>query len=177
MTMIKHTHRKIQNGYGKTYSLLVWTKFYERQVFSHAYDTSHYHTISSCMYGGGLVAKSCPTLATPWTVVWHAPLSVGFSRQKYWSGLPFPSPGDLPDPGIEPGSPALAGGCFTIWATREAPLQLARKSSLEWCLSSQPPCHMQPSWLSKRKFGTSRANSSTVSKNPNSPDAGLANLT
>ena len=39
-----------------------------------------------------------------------APLSVGFSRQKYWSGLPFPSPGDLPHPGIEPESPALAGG-------------------------------------------------------------------
>jgi len=46
---------------------------------------------------------------------------VGFSRQKYWSGLPFPSPGDLPNPGIERASPALAGRFFTIWATREAP--------------------------------------------------------
>ena len=45
--------------------------------------------------------------ATPWTVAHQAPLSVGFSRQEYWSGLPFPSPGDLPDPGIEPRSPAL----------------------------------------------------------------------
>ena len=45
--------------------------------------------------------------ATQWTVAYQAPLSVGFSRQEYWSGLPFPSPGDLPDPGIEPGSPAL----------------------------------------------------------------------
>ena len=45
--------------------------------------------------------------ATPWTVACHAPLSMGFSRQKYWSGLPFPSPEDLPNPGIEPGSPAL----------------------------------------------------------------------
>ena len=44
---------------------------------------------------------------TPWTVACQAPLSMGFSRQKYWSGLPFPSPGDLPDPGIKPGSPAL----------------------------------------------------------------------
>ena len=43
----------------------------------------------------------------PWTVVYQASLSMGFSRQEYWSGLPFPSPGDLPDPGIEPGSPAL----------------------------------------------------------------------
>ena len=45
--------------------------------------------------------------ATPWTVTYQAPRSMGFSRQEYWSGLPFPSPGDLPNPGIEPGSPAL----------------------------------------------------------------------
>ena len=45
--------------------------------------------------------------ATPWMVAYQAPLSTGFSRQEYWSGLPFPSPGDLPKPGIEPGSPAL----------------------------------------------------------------------
>ena len=45
--------------------------------------------------------------ATLWTVAHQAPLSMGFSRQEYWSGLPFPSPGDLPNPGIEPGSPAL----------------------------------------------------------------------
>ena len=51
---------------------------------------------------------SCVQLfATLWTVAHQAPLSMGFSRQEYWSGLPFPSPGDLPDPGIEPGSPAL----------------------------------------------------------------------
>ena len=43
----------------------------------------------------------------PWTVVYQASLSMGFSRQEYWSGLPFPSPGDLPDPGIKPRSPAL----------------------------------------------------------------------
>ena len=45
--------------------------------------------------------------ATPWTVAYQAPLSMRFSRQECWSGLPFPSPGDLPNPGIEPGSPAL----------------------------------------------------------------------
>ena len=45
--------------------------------------------------------------ATPWTVSHQAPVFMEFSRQEYWSGLPFPSPGDLPDPGIEPGSPAL----------------------------------------------------------------------
>ena len=53
------------------------------------------------------VAQSCPTLVTPWTVAYQASPSMGFSRQEYWSGLPFPSPGDLPDPGIEPGSPTL----------------------------------------------------------------------
>ena len=57
--------------------------------------------------GGGLVAKSCPTLVAPWTVARQAPLSMGFSRKEYWSGLPLPSPGDLPNPGIEPGSPAV----------------------------------------------------------------------
>ena len=45
--------------------------------------------------------------AAPWTVAYYTPLSMGFSRQEYWSGLPFPSPEDLPDPGIEPRSPAL----------------------------------------------------------------------
>ena len=72
--------------------------------------------------GGGLVAKSCPTLAIPWTVACQAPLSMRFSRQEYWDGLPFPSPGDLPDPIIEPGSPALqADSLLTkLQAMREA---------------------------------------------------------
>ena len=60
--------------------------------------------IISC---GGLVAKLCPILVTLWTVAHQAPLPIGFSRQEFWSGLPFSSPGYLPDPGIEPGSPAL----------------------------------------------------------------------
>ena len=50
----------------------------------------------------GLVLKSCPTLPTPWTVAHQAPLSMGFPKQEYWSRLPFPSSGDLPNPGIEP---------------------------------------------------------------------------
>ena len=68
---------------------------------------------------------SCVCLfATLWTVVCQAPLSMGFSRQEYWSGLPFPPPGDLSNPGIEPTSltsPALAGGFFTFNTTWEAP--------------------------------------------------------
>jgi len=60
--------------------------------------------------------------ATPWTVDDQTPLSMGFSRQEYWSGLPCPPPGDLPDPGIEPASlmsPASAGGFFTTSTTGE----------------------------------------------------------
>ena len=62
--------------------------------------------------------------ATLWTIALQAPLSTVFSRQGYWSGLPRPPPGNLPDPGIEPTSltsPALAGGFFTTSATWEAP--------------------------------------------------------
>ena len=66
--------------------------------------TESYNSLGS---SGGLVSKSCPTLATPWIVALQAPLSMAFSRHEYWSGLPFPSPGDLPTPGIEPRSPAL----------------------------------------------------------------------
>ena len=54
----------------------------------------------------------------------QAPLSLGFSRQEYWSWLPFPTLGELPDPGIEPTSTALAGGFFTIWAARDVHLLL-----------------------------------------------------
>ena len=52
-------------------------------------------------------------LATLWTVALQAPLFMGFSRQEYWSGLPYPSPGDLPDPGIEPRAPALQADALT----------------------------------------------------------------
>ena len=62
-----------------------------------------------CMLSCSVMSDS----ATPWTVAHQASLSVGFPRQEYWSGLPVPSPGDLPDSGIKPGSPALAGGYFT----------------------------------------------------------------
>ena len=57
---------------------------------------------------------SCVRLfATPWTVAYQASLSMGFSRKEYWSGLPFPSPGDLPDPGVKPGSPTLGADALT----------------------------------------------------------------
>ena len=56
---------------------------------------------------------------TPWTTAHQAPLSMGFSRQEYWSGLPFPPPGELSDPGIKPTSPALAGRFFTTEPPRK----------------------------------------------------------
>ena len=72
---------------------------------------------------------------TPWTLARQAPLSMGFSRQEYWSGLPCPLPGDLLNPGIKPTSlmsPVLAGGFFTTRVTWEAPLPASRV--LNWVL-------------------------------------------
>ena len=68
-----------------------------------------YQCQSVCMLSPEVMSNS----ATPWTATCQAPLSMGFPRQEYWSGLPFPSPGDLSNPVIEPTSPALAGGFFT----------------------------------------------------------------
>ena len=63
--------------------------------------------------------QSCLILVTPWTVACQAPLSMRFSRQAYWNGLPFPSPGALPDLGIKPGSPA--------WQANSLPTELSEK--------------------------------------------------
>ena len=95
---------------------------------------------------------------TLWTVARQAPLSMGFSRQEHWNGLPFPSPGDLPDSGIKPKSltsPALAGGFFATRATWEAPssntnpnkqagsgshLHMKLLSTYAFCIYSIPKC-------------------------------------
>ena len=74
--------------------------------------------------------------ATPWTVAYQAAPSMGFSRQGYWSRLPFPSPGDLRNPGIESRSPTLQADTFTIWDTREVPridkMIINRKLKIPW---------------------------------------------
>ena len=71
----------------------------------------------------GLLLFSCwimsDSLGTPWTVAPQAPLSMGFPRQEYWSGLPFPTLGDLLDPGIQPASPAFTGGFCTMEPPRK----------------------------------------------------------
>ena len=64
-------------------------------------------SVCVCVCARVLVIQLCPTLVTPWTVAHQDPLSLGFHRQAYWSGVSFPSPGDLPDSRSEPRSPAL----------------------------------------------------------------------
>ena len=76
-------------------------------------------------------AELCPILCDPYTVACQTPLSMGFSRQEYWSGLPFPTPGDLLDPGIESLSlvyPAFEGRLFTIVLPGEPKVGLKRRS-------------------------------------------------
>ena len=87
--------------------------------------------------------------ATPWTVASQAPLSMGFSRQEFWSGLPFPSPGDLPNPGIEPQSPALQADALSSEPPGKPHLRLPQSESLKigprtWILPRSP------SWSSQR---------------------------
>ena len=85
------------------------TKLLEDWSFTH-------RPLGSGMVAGGLVAEPLSHVqhfGTLWIVARQAPLSMEFSRQEYWSGLSFPSPGDLPDPGIKPASPAWAGRFYT----------------------------------------------------------------
>ena len=86
-----------------------------------------------CVHAKSL--QSVQLFVTPWTVAHQAPLSMGFSREEYWSGLPCPPPGDLTDPGIEPVSsmfPALAGSFFTTSATWEAEQETSEACTLEY---------------------------------------------
>ena len=93
---------------------------------------------------------SCVRLfAIPSTIAYQAPLSMGFSGREYWSGLPCPSPGDLPDPGIEPmvlRSLALAGRLFTTRTTWKAlTKRLTRQNSIEFCIIFQN--YLKPPYL------------------------------
>ena len=83
------------------------TNGHSRQKMLETKTSSLYKKRVLATIGGGLVAKSCPTFATPWTIACQALLAMEFSREEHWSELPFPSPGYLLDPGIEPRSPAL----------------------------------------------------------------------
>ena len=99
-------------------------------VFNKLYEIFNTLLENSCCS----VAKLCPTLATPWTVAHQAPLSMGFPRQEYWNGLPFPYPGNLLLPGIEPAFPASVLHCrwiLYLWATGEA-LDMAIGHDKNW---------------------------------------------
>ena len=89
------------------------------------------------------IAQSCPTLCDPWTVAYQASPSIGFSRQGYWSGLPFPSPGDLPNPGIEPGSSALEADALTSEPPGK-PNVSATAKSLQSCPTLCDPIDSSP---------------------------------
>ena len=110
---------------------------------------------------------SVMSVATPWTVAYEAPLCMGFSRQGYWSALPLPSPGDLPNPGIEPGSPALQadtlpseppGNPCKFWSLGQEdsleegvvffPGESHGQRSLAGCIAF---CHMHWTWLKATK--------------------------
>ena len=87
----------------------------------HSSSSYAWFVIHACMLSHFSSVQLCATL---WTIACQVPLSIGCSRQEYWSGLPCPLPGDLPNPGIKPASlmsPALAGRFFTISTTWEAP--------------------------------------------------------
>ena len=81
---------------------------------------------------------------TPWTVAHQAPLSMGFSRQKYWTGLPFPSPGDLNGPGTKPVSPALASGFFSTEPLGETSWGNQFSSIAQSCLTLCNPMDCSP---------------------------------
>ena len=100
--------------YFYTYSVYVCTNVYK-----------HIYIYVACLL------SRVQLFATPWTVAHQVPLAMGFPRQEYWSGLPLPSPGDLPEAGIEPTSlvpPALAGRFFTTSATWEAPIYVCART-------------------------------------------------
>ena len=92
------------------------------------------HPSCFCFCGCCLVVQSCLTLATPWTEAHQGPLCMKFSRQEYWSGLPFPPPGDLPDPGVEPTSPVLMAVFFTAEQWGDALLLLEVSNCVTLCV-------------------------------------------
>ena len=121
-------------------SLLRWGKNYIRVLLSHKQQvaTGPFGLLCTCFKS----LLSCLILYDLTGYSFQPPWSMGFSRQEYWSGLPCPPPGDLPDPGIEPvsiTSPALAGRLFTTSTNREA-LGYSRTSFFLWV---KIPCKMR----------------------------------
>ena len=111
------------------------------------FSTGHdFHLTEKSLFSCSVMSNS----VTPWTVACQAPLSMGFPRQEYWSGLPFSPPGDLPDPGIKPASPALAGDFFTTQPSGKPQYQLGkcklrpvRLFATPWTVAYQAPLSME----------------------------------
>ena len=117
--------------HSKLTSKVIWWRHYFHHVTSHLGNTQRFIWFFNevctpqvwCRMCMCSAVQSCPTLCAPWTIAHQVPLSMALSKQEYWHGLPFLSPGDLPDPGIEPASlvsPALAGRFLTTSATWQA---------------------------------------------------------
>ena len=104
----------------------------------------HFHSVPRTMLHAHSVIRSCLTLYNPMDCTLQASPSMGFSRQEYWSGLSFPSPGHLPDPGTESTSPALQRVLY-CWATREA-LSLLLPKRIEVTPTSGPLHQLRPAW-------------------------------
>ena len=129
-TLLAQLHILSPSGVGKT---RLWTSTYlkcshtpSQWVGPSQFPSNMGAFLTASLWKGKAKVKllNCVWLfATPWTVAYEeVPPTMEFSRQECWSGLPFPSPGDLPNPGIEPRSSALQADDFTVWATKEAPV-------------------------------------------------------
>ena len=102
-------------------------KFYKFLTNSQSSDNKNAIILAGCVCVCVRSLSCVPLFVTLWTVAHQAPLSTGFSRQEYWSGLPFPPPGDLPNPGIKPASPVSP-------ALQADSLPLSQRGSSAWCL-------------------------------------------
>ena len=127
--------------------------------------------MASSISGKCSVLSHVQLFATPWTTACQAPLSMGFFRQKYWIGLPFPSPGDLPNPGIEPRSPALQadslplshqGSCAASLPPKISKRLEIQKLHLPLSIDIHIPGVIQvlPTRYTQRRYGKQEGNSS-----------------
>ena len=122
-------HKKVKNCFSK--------QFHDLKSMILCLGRSRFASFSGCVWVLGHFSRVWLS-SIQRTVAHQAPLSMGFSRQEHWSGLPFPSPGDLPDPGIKPTSlrsPALAGRLLTTSATWEAPVSSIRGANASGTIS------------------------------------------
>ena len=116
---------------------------WEGSILKVAFQIGHIYKHQTIFRFGGLVTKSCLILAAPQTIAHHAPLSMGFSRQEYWSGLLFPSLGDRPDLGIKLGSPTLqADSLLTELRGKPSKTKRCTFQYWYWCFCFYKLCYI-----------------------------------